>query len=275
MQVLQNKLLKRLFKWVAIPLALAFAWFQWNYPTCTFRYRLTAEVLTPEGIKTGSSVIEVSYSSTHPLPNPGRWRADTVTGEAVYVDLGHGKNLFILLGSDKWERKPSRTPGRVGGIDGIEGGDDQNIERQLGEGSLNVLWLPIEVYKLGRLPGQEREMARRVDALRSKPPVEVPILNLPLLGSFADLQKPESFDAVLPKDIGDVLGEGYVLQRVSIQIVETTLSNDIKLSIGWLERFLDRRLKKCSSDQQDGNSACEISGLQFKTENAPTDYIEY
>lgn len=243
MQVLQNKWLNRLFKWVAIPLALAFAWFQWNYPTCTFRYRLTAEVLTPEGIKTGSSVIEVSYGSTHPLPNPGRWRADTVTGEAVYVDLGHGKNLFILLGSDKWERKPSRTPGRVGGIDGIEGGNDQNIERQLGEGSLNVLWLPIEVYKLGRLPGQEREMARRVDALRSKPPVEVPLLNLPLLGSFVDLQKPESFNAVLPNDISKVLGAGFALQSVTMEIVNERSITQIHSVLPWM-KFLQYGLRE-------------------------------
>jgi hypothetical protein len=210
--------------WVVLPVALIYGFIQIMYPTCSFRYRLTAEVMTPKGLKTGSSVIEVSYSSLHPIPNPGRWSYDRVTGEAVYVDLGGGKNLFVLLGADKWERRASRTPGRQGGL---------NYE-QMGEGSLNVLWLPVYIYKLGRFPGDEREMQSRVNAIRNSPAVEVPLANIPLLSSFEDMAKQETFNTVPPNDIGKVLGDGYVLKRVTIQVVDEELASKMKALLPWL-----------------------------------------
>ena len=93
----------RLVRWVLAPAlvlsALGWGYFQINYPTCTFRYKLTAEVMTPDGLKTGSSVLEVSYhTGPHVLPDPNP-RFDTLLGEAVYVDLGQGKNLFVTLDS--------------------------------------------------------------------------------------------------------------------------------------------------------------------------------
>jgi hypothetical protein len=190
--------------------------------------------MTPDGLKTGSSVIEVRYSSVHPLPNPGRWRSDTVTGEAVYVDLGGGKNLFILLGADKWERALAPTPGRQGGIDGIGGGNDAILERQLTLGSLNVLWLPISVYNLGRIPGQERDMQRRVDKLHGEAPVELPLINVPLMGSFEDVARPETFNTLMPTNVSKVLGDSYVLQAVKIQIVDEAVGDKMQSILQWL-----------------------------------------
>ena len=92
----------RLVRWVLAPAlvlsALGWGYFQINYPTCTFRYKLTAEVMTPDGLKTGSSVVEVSYTTqSAPLSQGGRF--DSVLGEATYVDLGDSKNLFVTLGT--------------------------------------------------------------------------------------------------------------------------------------------------------------------------------
>lgn len=60
----------------------------------TLRYRLTVEVETPEGVKTGSSVLEDAF-------NPGNsyeFSASRRTfGEAPTVDLGGGRYLFVLL----------------------------------------------------------------------------------------------------------------------------------------------------------------------------------
>jgi hypothetical protein len=236
--LLNNKWVRRLALWVLAPVALIYGWYQINYPTCTFRYKLTAEVMTPEGLKSGSSVIEVSYSSGHPIPNPGRWSADTVTGEAVYVDLGGGKNLFVLLGTDKWKRLASRKPGREESIDGIDGGNDAIVEKNLGEGSLNVLWMPVHIYKLGRKPGNERQMQNRADALLGQPSIQVPFKNLPLIGSFSDLSKPDSFEALVPNEINKVLGDGYVLQSVKIQIVTETPVEKVSLVLPWLGKLV-------------------------------------
>lgn len=67
----------------------------------TYRYRLTVEVDTPEGLRTGSSVIEVTQRMVRPGSDPAskavRRRA---RGEAVAVDLPAGRTLFALLRSD-------------------------------------------------------------------------------------------------------------------------------------------------------------------------------
>jgi hypothetical protein len=228
MEFRQNKWLRRLVTWVLVPVALVYGFFQYNYPTCTFRYKLTAEVMTPDGLKTGSSVIEVSYSSVHPLPNPGRWRSDTVTGEAVFVDLGHGKNLFVLLGADHWDRLASYTPSPETPLDPISA-------KRLGEGSLNVLWLPIYTFNLGRAPGEERLMSSRVNSLRGQLPIQVPLSNIPLIGSFGDMHKPETFVEVSPTEISKVMGEGFVLRSVSVQIVNETTGTQIKSALPWLD----------------------------------------
>ncbi|EPR43815.1 hypothetical protein dsx2_0039 [Desulfovibrio sp. X2] len=69
-----------------------------NSDVYTHRYRITLEVDTPDGVRTGSSVIQVSLRKK---ASGGQLsleflRAD-VRGEAVYVDLGKGKNLLALL----------------------------------------------------------------------------------------------------------------------------------------------------------------------------------
>lgn len=268
-----NIWVRRLGIFVALPVALVFGFFKLNYPTCTFRYKLTAEVMTPDGLKTGSSVIEVSYSSVHPLPNPGRWRADKVTGEAVYVDLGGGKNLFVLLGADRWERTASDIPLSEIGFDGIEGGYDAILERKLAAGSLNALWLPVNVYKLGRIPGHEREMARRVSEYRGAEPVEVPLANIPLVGSFEDLQKPETFNTLIPADVPKVLGEGYVLRFVKIQIVDYAVGELIRSVLPWLPKYLESNVLKCKSNNGSKVGTCSVWPTNFSAQNLPPEYI--
>jgi hypothetical protein len=271
---LKNKWTRRLAMWVLAPIALIYGFIQFNYPTCTFRYKLTAEVMTPEGLKTGSSVIEVSYSSTHPLPNPGRWSADTLTGEAVYVDLGGGKNLFVLLGLDRWERKASRLPSTQPSFDGIEGGQDSVTEQQLGEGSLNALWLPVHVFKLGRTVGEERDMQRRAMALLGQSPVEVPLINVPMVGTFADLARPETFDTLLPTDIKKTLGEGYALQSVNLQIVDQNNSAIIESILPWLLKQPEKLLLKCGRSAADLKSPlCWVRYSHFKIQNLAADFL--
>lgn len=268
---LKNKWTRRLVIWGLAPVALIYSFIQFNYPTCSFRYKLTAEVMTPEGLKTGSSVIEVSYSSTHPLPNPGRWRADTVTGEAVYVDLGGGKNLFVLLGVDRWERMVSSTPSNEDGFDGLKGGNDYVLEDNLGKGSLNALWLPIQVYELGRKPGLEREMQRRANAMYGQAPVEVPLINLPMLGTFVDLSKPETFNTVLPTEINKVLGEGYELKSVKMQMVEDYIVDQIFSITPWLSTNSGALIvKSCSGKVVSASEEfCRVYSGSFKQVKSP------
>jgi hypothetical protein len=77
--------------------ALVSFWYSIAKPEVLYRYRWTVEINTPTGVKSGSSVIE-----TRLLENPG-WLPDVgvagtrVFGEAVFVDLGSGKNVIAIL----------------------------------------------------------------------------------------------------------------------------------------------------------------------------------
>src|SRR3954471_15629 len=82
------------FKWIG-PLALLAALvigdqIRINRPA--HKYRLTVEVETPEGLKSVSGVMAV-----HPDRSYSRGGRTTTKGDAVYVDLGGGKNLVALL----------------------------------------------------------------------------------------------------------------------------------------------------------------------------------
>ena len=82
-------------------LALTVAGCSLTDQTPVYRYRLTVEVDTPDGVKTGSSVIEVDteVAGGYSIPTPGRV-TNRVRGEAVTVDLGEGRVLFALLRSE-------------------------------------------------------------------------------------------------------------------------------------------------------------------------------
>lgn len=65
------------------------------YPdTWRWNQKLTVEVSTPEGVRSGSAVTEVVWQERNWTGNfPGSYR-----GEATVVDLGKGRYLFALIG---------------------------------------------------------------------------------------------------------------------------------------------------------------------------------
>src|SRR5882672_287797 len=72
-------------------------WIALAYPTYTHHYRLTVEVDTPEGVRSGSSVIEVARSDVSWFPLSQVQYATRLRGEAVFVDLGANRNVIALL----------------------------------------------------------------------------------------------------------------------------------------------------------------------------------
>lgn len=69
-----------------------------EYPSTKIRYKMTVEVETPEGIKTGSAVREISMVSRPMLLGESNdTHVKLEKGEAVVVDLGQRGVLFSLL----------------------------------------------------------------------------------------------------------------------------------------------------------------------------------
>jgi hypothetical protein len=85
----------------------------------TWKYKITVEIETPEGIKSGSAVREISNSvPTIDLPDVGN--AADVRGEAVVIDLGNRGTLFALI-SDRSDEElykafPTQGPSTAKGI---------------------------------------------------------------------------------------------------------------------------------------------------------------
>src|SRR5713226_799812 len=62
--------------------------------TESYRYKLTLAVNTPEGVKRGSSVVEVLF---YEVRIPERGTMHKLRGEALYLDLGPGARPLIAL----------------------------------------------------------------------------------------------------------------------------------------------------------------------------------
>ena len=96
-----NKSIQKIFKskkLIALILILAISLpiKYWYFPAGSWRYEVTITVDTPEGVKTGSAVHEISNSKgLFGFPDAGN-PAD-IEGEAVVVDLGERGVLFALI----------------------------------------------------------------------------------------------------------------------------------------------------------------------------------
>ncbi len=77
-------------------------------PSYGYRYKLTIEVDTPEGVKRGHNIVEVKF------PNMPRSGHVSVKGDALYLDLGQGRRPLIALVT---KYNPARPDGRIKGWD--------------------------------------------------------------------------------------------------------------------------------------------------------------
>ena len=197
---------------------LWYFWDQANYPTCTFRYKLTAEVQTPDGMKTGSSVWEVGYA--HRDSAGGRLAALTLTGQALYIDLGAGKNVLLLL--------TNRESGRSGQFDELHGDFSD------AKGPLRSFSLPIKLYGLNWDLGQEPKLCHDFEIASAKGGADIPIENLPTLVTFSDISDPASLKVVQPDRFESDFGEGYKFIGARIEATDAPPTVGLDRVLTWL-----------------------------------------
>jgi hypothetical protein len=79
---------------------LVFIWGANALNTHRVRYRITVETDTPQGVRSGSSVVEVLSVIPRFIPIPSNSAINQyVRGEAAFVDLGEGRQVIALLAS--------------------------------------------------------------------------------------------------------------------------------------------------------------------------------
>jgi hypothetical protein len=181
------------------------------YPT--YRYRLTVEVDTPEGLKTGSSVIEVATSrgSEFAIPSP-RALSYKVRGEAVTVDLGKRGLMFALLRSEHLSDWASGA-----------------FEAMVPSRSID------EEMKIDDVYGE-----RRARALALKGPQVVPRWReptrsgYPMLVRFTDITNPATIEKVDPDNVAESFGKGVALKRITLERTDEAVTTGIVKRLGWL-----------------------------------------
>jgi hypothetical protein len=199
-----------------------------NYPVCTFRYKLTAEVMTPDGLKTGSSVVEVNYERGGDYgggPSEVMW----AIGEAVYIDLGKGKNLFITL--------TKRLSGR----------NNYNVRSSIIEkgGASNVFGVFLKAYEVPWELGKERELCSTISAKAKLEPKSLSPLDLPTLVTFENINDVKSAQIIQPDELASFFGAGYGTIKSSVALTNDPVSNSLSGLLPWLgDKVLRQRAQK-------------------------------
>ena len=181
-----------------------------------YRYRLTVEVETPDGLRTGSSVIEVrQLIGRSTMGGFNEQIFYKIRGEAVAVDLPGDRTLYALLrsGDDvEWAARviPFLAP---------NAGDENRLDDLLllkGKKDLPRTWPP--VGNLGERPAY------------------------PLLVTFGDEAEPTSVMLLDPDDLAATFGKGVKLKRITAQLTEDPVTSGIEGRLKWLPKYYERML---------------------------------
>jgi len=214
---------KRLTKALVIGLGLWLVWTQLLYPTNAVRYRLTIDVDTPQGIRSNSSVIEARFGFEPTLFGLISGIKSSLAGEAVFVDLGSGKNIVVTLTNTGSGRTSSDLAPEMW--------------------ALNAKTLPLIVFDI---PSHNRQKTpKAILNAKSAGQAEVPVARLPLVVTFKDPADPWSAIPVDPTNLDAVFGSGYSISRATIEITDDTLAWRLKRHLHW-HRNLDAKTK-CGS----------------------------
>ena len=178
----------------------------------TYRYRLSIEIETPEGLASGSGVLEVRALDAKGID--GRLPLSGKAGEAVVVDLGRRGSIFALLKRDY--RQDQRS----------------------GELSADVT--------LRAANKDQRKYERYVplarDIAATEGVIEVLPQELPMLVRFRDIADPATVEKVDPNNLAKSFGAGVRLKRATLEITSDPVTTGIEKRLGWLPQYYDKRL---------------------------------
>lgn len=172
----------------------------------TYRQKITVVVDTPDGVKSGFSVVEVG-SATVPnwmenIPGNGFF----LRGEAVAVDVALGKTLFALLAH--------------------EPGSDKNwYQAQLITDAINA---GSRTQPPLSLPGNGYGQEAFETIAQSRVTVALPESLYPLLVTFSDPRDAMSVARIDARDLSSSFGPGVVLRSITVSVTTDGLTRGMK-----------------------------------------------
>jgi hypothetical protein len=201
-------------------LAIVVVGYIWlNFYDIHVRYRLTVEVQDGDQIRTGTSVIDVSYN-IEPSWSPSHFNSfPTPVGYAPTVDLSDKGLLFLTFSN------AARTP-------------EQKAERNRSVSCLfdDIGCLPFAAYhkSSGAADFNQKKAALR-ELLGQSGPREVPFAALPQLLRFLDIDGQRRYLNPLPEDLAVYYGAGVTLKRVILQITDEPVTPRPEIWPDWLK----------------------------------------
>jgi hypothetical protein len=183
-----------------------------------YRYKLTAHVETPEGIKIGSSVIEVRWKTPPKIFGSQASGSHQVRGEAVAVDLPRGQTLFILLRS---------------------------------EGNSEWVTLQPGYYRLNLPPKAQDRTIHAVPRTRIISGQAVD--NYPIFIRFKNIHDSSSGEIVNPDNLAATFGRGVRLRALTTELTEEQPVAEIANRLPWLEN-IEKSFYRKTEDPSTGRS---------------------
>ncbi len=188
----------------------------------TYRFRMIVEVNTPQGVKTGASVYEISATNFTQILSDQSARGRWVKGEAVSVELPNGQILFALLKTGAhlgdmatlsmatlYPKYSTETYDFVEVADKIEDRDDDVLKRAVVQ------------------PKRIKESYRNGEKIREY------ISNYPMLVTFDDIKDSASVKQVDPDDLASSFGTGYAIKRIIIELTDDPVTTGIEKKLRW------------------------------------------
>ena len=180
-------------------------------------YRMTVEVEIPQGLRSGSSVWQYTYTDKPDLFivwRQGAW------GEAVAVDLPGNRTLFMVVEQYGLVDYAMQIPRAVFSdeLAALNAGSDVEIDL---------------TDKLDRL--KETSLSK-----------DLTIPQMPAFAMFRDLRDLVSVEYVRPEEFSTKLGSGYKLHRVNMTITKDPVGEGIVARLPWLTEYYGQSLDRAS-----------------------------
>jgi hypothetical protein len=181
------------------------------FPRNSYRFRMTVEVDTPDGPRTGSAVYEQTVGENKlNVGDLSAKRGIRTRGEAVAVDLPGSQTLFALI------------PG------------SETAQAVLDPGWHNDWVESARKIASGQTPSAPLPMTRRRPSDRLKP------TGYPLLVRFRDLDHPSTVELVDPDNLAASFGAGVFLKQIALQLTDEQITHRITRRLKWLGSYMNR-----------------------------------
>ena len=198
-----------------------------------YRYKLTVEVETPEGVRSGFAVRQVNWAAGRKLTQEADTSSMSHKGEAVMVDLPNGQTLFALMSPDGQE-----TPMLAFG---------SARQTHATEGELKVLTPP------------------------ESPEATYGKSGYPRLVRFRDISDPKTVAKIDPADLATSFGTGYRLKLITAQVVDEPITERVTNKLPWIREY--QKEGRLLSGQKGGMSLDDIKINGLTAEIGDSDFI--